>query len=47
MRRILRKIAAKETKDLGDISTLLNPECVEVIMEGALLLDQTNDGPNS
>lgn len=47
MRRILRKIAAKETKDLGDISTLLNPECVEEIMEGALLLDQTNDGPNS
>lgn len=36
MRRILRKIACGETGDLGDISTLLNPEVVEEIMEGAL-----------
>ena len=36
MRRILRKIAANDTKDLGDISTLLNPEVVEKIMENAL-----------
>jgi len=36
MRRILRKIACKETDKLGDISTLLNPECVEEIIKGAL-----------
>jgi len=33
MRRILRKIAANETDSLGDISTLLNPEVVEVIIK--------------
>lgn len=33
MRRILRKIAAGELSDLGDTSTLLNPECVEQIIE--------------
>ena len=37
MRRILRKIAANETDNLGDISTLLNPECVEDIKKGALV----------
>jgi len=36
MRRILRKIASKDTEDFGDISTLLDPEVVEEIMEGAL-----------
>ena len=36
MRRILRKIACNESDQLGDISTLLNPECVEEIIEGAL-----------
>lgn len=36
MRRILRKIASKDTSDLGDTSTLLNPEVVEEIIEGAL-----------
>ncbi|MDG1572665.1 acetate--CoA ligase [Robiginitalea sp. M366] len=36
MRRILRKIASKDTANLGDISTLLNPEVVEQIMEEAL-----------
>tara|TARA_B110000093_G_scaffold71425_2_gene77712 strand:+ start:88 stop:1983 length:1896 start_codon:yes stop_codon:yes gene_type:complete len=35
MRRILRKIASKEIDSLGDISTLLNPECVQEVMEGA------------
>ncbi|HCY46911.1 MAG TPA: acetyl-coenzyme A synthetase, partial [Flavobacteriales bacterium] len=35
MRRILRKIASNETDSLGDISTLLNPECVQEVMEGA------------
>ncbi len=36
MRRILRKIASKDTKELGDISTLLNPEVVQEIMDNAL-----------
>ncbi|WP_339662635.1 acetate--CoA ligase [uncultured Polaribacter sp.] len=36
MRRILRKIAEKDTSNLGDISTLLNPEVVEDIMNNAL-----------
>lgn len=36
MRRILRKIAAGETENLGDISTLLNPEVVTSIIEGKL-----------
>jgi acetyl-CoA synthetase len=36
MRRILRKIASKQTEDLGDTSTLLNPEVVEEIMKDAL-----------
>ncbi len=36
MRRILRKIASGETEDFGDISTLLNPECVSEIAEQRL-----------
>ncbi len=36
MRRILRKIAHKESDNLGDISTLLNPECVQEIIDKAL-----------
>lgn len=36
MRRILRKIACKETDNLGDTSTLLNPEVVLEIMDNAL-----------
>ena len=35
MRRILRKIATGDTSNLGDTSTLLNPDVVESIMEGA------------
>ncbi len=35
MRRILRKIASNDTSNLGDVSTLLNPDIVEEIMEGA------------
>ncbi|WP_339608679.1 acetate--CoA ligase [uncultured Roseivirga sp.] len=35
MRRILRKIASGDGSNLGDISTLLNPEVVEAIKEGA------------
>jgi acetyl-CoA synthetase len=34
MRRILRKIASDETEQLGDISTLLNPEVVDEIIKG-------------
>jgi acetyl-CoA synthetase len=37
MRRILRKIAHKESENLGDISTLLNPECVQEIINNALV----------
>ncbi len=36
MRRILRKIASKDTSNLGDTSTLLNPEVVLDIMDNAL-----------
>ena len=36
MRRILRKIAEGDTTNLGDISTLLNPEVVDAIKLGAL-----------
>ena len=35
MRRILRKVASKDLSNLGDISTLLNPEVVEEIIKGA------------
>ncbi len=35
MRRILRKIAAKDTSNLGDTSTLLNPDIVQEIIESA------------
>lgn len=34
MRRILRKIAAGQLDQLGDISTLLNPEAVEMLVAG-------------
>ncbi|MEM7572188.1 MAG: acetate--CoA ligase [Bacteroidota bacterium] len=36
MRRILRKVAANELSNLGDTSTLLNPEAVEAVIEGRL-----------
>ena len=36
MRRILRQVAAHDTSDLGDTSTLLNPEVVEDIIKNAL-----------
>ena len=35
MRRILRKIASGEKENFGDISTLLNPEVVENIVNGS------------
>ncbi len=35
MRRILRNVASKDTDHMGDTSTLLNPEVVEAIIEGA------------
>ena len=35
MRRILRKIASNDYKNLGDTSTLLNPNVVEEIIKGA------------
>ena len=36
MRRILRKIASKQYDDLGDISTLLNPEIVQEIKDNTI-----------
>ena len=36
MRRILRKIASNDTSNLGDTSTLLNPEVVKEIIDNAL-----------
>lgn len=36
MRRILRKIAHNETENLGDISTLLNPDVVQSIIDNKL-----------
>lgn len=36
MRRILRKIASNELENLGDVSTLLNPEVVKSIIENRL-----------
>lgn len=36
LRRILRKIASGETENLGDTSTLLNPEVVQEIIENTL-----------
>ena len=38
MRRILRKISEGDTSNLGDTSTLLDPDVVEVIKVDALLL---------
>ncbi|MFQ5448148.1 MAG: AMP-binding protein, partial [Saprospiraceae bacterium] len=38
MRRILRKVAEGDTSNLGDTSTLLNPEVVEDIKAGAAAL---------
>ena len=37
MRRILRKVASKDISNLGDTSTLLNPEVVDEIIQGAKL----------
>ena len=42
MRRILRKIAHNEISNLGDTSTLLNPEVVESIIEGTKDFKNTN-----
>ena len=36
MRRILRKIASGDTSNLGDTSTLLNPEVVQEVMDNVL-----------
>jgi len=33
MRRILKKIAQNETKDLGDISTLADPSVIDSLLE--------------
>ena len=36
LRRILRKIASNDTSNLGDTSTLLNPEIVQEIMDNVI-----------
>jgi len=36
MRRILRKVAEGDTENLGDTSTLLDPDVVDEIKAGAL-----------
>ena len=33
MRRILRKIAANDTNDLGDVTTLADPSVVHILIE--------------
>jgi acetyl-CoA synthetase len=38
MRRILRKIAEGDTSNLGDISTLLNPEIVDELVRGRKII---------
>lgn len=38
MRRILRQIALGDGDNLGDISTLLNPEVVEAVKQGSFLI---------
>jgi acetyl-CoA synthetase len=37
MRRILRKIASGDSSNLGDTSTLLNPDIVQSVIEGSLV----------
>ena len=37
MRRILRKVASSDTSNLGDTSTLLNPEVVQEVIDNALV----------
>ena len=37
MRRILRKVASNDFKNLGDTSTLLNPDIVTEIIDGAII----------
>ena len=40
MRRILRKVAADQTEDLGDISTLADPSVVEELIAHHRMLIQ-------
>ena len=37
MRRILRKVAGNDFQNLGDTSTLLNPDVVKEIIDGAII----------
>ena len=39
MRRLLRKISENDTSNMGDTSTLLNPEVVELIIAGSKKVD--------
>jgi acetyl-CoA synthetase len=42
MRRILRKIAADDTEDLGDTSTLTDPSVVDALMVGHILFKSSS-----
>lgn len=42
MRRILRKVAANQTDDLGDISTLAEPSVVKIIVENHKRITSSN-----
>jgi acetyl-CoA synthetase len=42
MRRILRKIAANELGQLGDLSTLADPSVVEQLIEERLDMSRSN-----
>ena len=43
MRRILRKVASNDTDDLGDISTLAEPEIVKVIIKHSIKAKKASD----
>jgi len=42
MRRILRKVAANKTDDLGDVSTLAEPQVVQTIIDNHIRLTKEN-----
>jgi prepilin-type N-terminal cleavage/methylation domain-containing protein len=47
MRRLLRKIASGQTEELGDISTLADPDVVEQLIAGMHALSITKSNKNS
>ena len=45
MRRILQKIAAGKTEDLGDVSTIADPSVIENLIEQRIGLDVSAPAP--